>query len=64
MNDLSSTLAPNAIYRISRQLIHWFERRFAKVFTMNRHGRYVGRDLDYLKILFFLQPREALYEVL
>ena len=39
--------------------IHWFERRFVKVFTMNRHRcNVVSCDLDYILMkLFSLSPR-------
>ena len=43
LNNLSSTPVPNATYQISRQNNPPVqEKRFVKVFTVNRHGGHVG----------------------
>ena len=40
---LSSTLAPNAAYQVSRSSSFWFRRRrFFKVFTIYGHGGHLG----------------------
>ena len=53
--------SPNATYQISRQFVHWFQRRkVLNVFTMNRPGSYA----DHMTWTVFSQLKETLYVIL